>query len=288
MISLWCARGAWLVLPVTAGAALADAIAPWSTSPQRCAAVMLWLAWAATLFALFAPRPWGLTLVRVAAPLAVVLVLAAVFSTSGGSAVLAVATTILAAVLALSRGFAGATANALAYGDEVRFPLRIPTPLLLGPIPLAIALIGAATLAPVLFADGRYVLGIVFGLLALVAAALVRSLHALSRRWLVVVPAGVTVVDPLTLVEPVLMPRRMVTRIDTAPRAPVQGNVLDLRLGTLQPGIAIDLTEGIVFARRKGRRDAALIEPSALLVTVVSERQFRTLASSRQLPTART
>ena len=68
---LWCARLAWAALPVTAGGAIADALDGWPTGPARFATVLLWTAWAAGLLALLALRPWGLTLLRVIAPVAV-------------------------------------------------------------------------------------------------------------------------------------------------------------------------------------------------------------------------
>ena len=69
----------------------------------------------------------------------------------------------------------------MAYGDEIRFPLRIPLSLFLGPVPLAVLLIAAGVSAgPLLLADGRYVVGVVATVVGLpIAAALARSLHAL-------------------------------------------------------------------------------------------------------------
>jgi hypothetical protein len=107
------------------------------------------VSWAAALFALFAPRPWGLTLVRVVAPCGFACALLSSASTSAASAALALAGSGIAAILALSAPVASATANALAYGDEQRFPLRIPLPLLLGPVPVAVVLVGlGATSGP--------------------------------------------------------------------------------------------------------------------------------------------
>ena len=43
-----------------------------------------------------------------------------------------------------------------------------------------------------------------------------RSLHTLSRRWAVFVPAGMVLHDPLTLLDPVLLPRSTVARMGPA------------------------------------------------------------------------
>ena len=67
---VWCARLSWALLPLAAGDALADALADWSRAGV-VATVLLWGAWAAGLVALLAPRPWGLTALRVVAPSAV-------------------------------------------------------------------------------------------------------------------------------------------------------------------------------------------------------------------------
>jgi hypothetical protein len=271
LIWLWCTRVTWALLPVTSGAALADAISGWSTAPARLAAVLLWAVWAAGLFALFAPRPWGLTLLRVVAPCGLVCVVLSATSTSAGSATFAIAWTVAAAALALSAPVAAATANALAYGDEQRFVLRVPTPLLLGPIPIAVVLAGAGTVSgPLLIADGRYVVGALATLVGIpVAALVVRALHPLACRWFVLVPAGIAIADPLTLTEPVLVRREHIARLRRTAEAALPAGALDLRLGTLGGGISMELTDDVEFGRRRGRRDAEVITPRLLAVAVV-------------------
>jgi hypothetical protein len=283
---LWCARLAWAVLPATAGSALADAIAPWPTAPARLAAVLLWTVWVGVLLALFAPRPWGLTLVRVAAPIAPTVAVLTITSTSTAAVVFAIGSTFAASVLVLRAPVARAAANALAYGDEIRFPLHIPTPLLAGPVPLAVALVATSvSLGPLLIADGRLAAGIgavVFG--APIGLALVRSLHSLSQRWLVVVPAGVTIVDPLTLLDPVLLRREAIAALRDSPRGRVAPGVLDLRLGAVSDGIEIELAGPTGFAHRRGRRDVEIVEPTAVCVAVVGVHELRALAGQRRLP----
>ena len=48
------------------------------------------------------------------------------------------------------------------------------------------------------------------------AAAAARRLHVLARRWVILVPGGVVVHDPLALREPVLMPRSSITTVAPA------------------------------------------------------------------------
>jgi len=283
---LWCARLAWTALPVTLGGAIADALDRWPAGPARLAMVLLWTAWAAGLLALLAPRPWGLTLLRVTAPVAVACAVLSITSTSAASATIAVATSVLGAALALSDPIAAAAGNALAYGDEVRFPTRIPTPLLLGPVPLAVALVVAgAVTGPLLLADANLIAGAVCTVIGVPAAWLiVRSLDALSRRWVVLVPAGIAIVDPLTLLEPVLVRREVTRRLYRVPGRSLPGDVLDLRLGSVVGGVEIELEAPVTFGRRRGRVDAQLVDTDRVVVAVTRPDALLALAGNRRLP----
>jgi hypothetical protein len=285
---LWCARLLWVVLPVSCGAAFADALDGWSSEPAAVAAALLWLAWAGGLLALFAPRPWGLTLLRVVAPLAVASAVATFASAGAAVSFLALGTTFIAAVFALSAPVNEAAGNALAYGDEVRVPLRVPTPLLLGPIPLGVLLLGACVATgPIALADGRVPLGVTTLVIGLpIAFAGVRSLHMLAKRWLVVVPAGLTLVDPLTLLDPVLIRRQQVSALHRAPGPVTASGVLDLRLGTLPGSIEIECATAIVFARRKGRAGGDMLEREAVRIAVVRADALLAFAATRRLHTS--
>lgn len=287
MLSLWFARLTWVLLPISAGAALGDALASWSSAPARVAAVFLWCAWSIGLVALLAPRPWGVTALRIVAPAAVLLTLASVTSASALSALLAGSSAIVASVFALSASVSQTAVNSLAYGDEVRFPLRVPASLMVGPVPLAVLLAGAGACAgPLLLADGRIVVGIVLTVLGLpIAYAMVRSLHSLARRFLVLVPAGVVVVDPLTLADPVLMRREEIARIGRPDGQPAE-SALDLRLGTRTGTIEVVLRAPQSFARRKGRHDAALCDTDIVLVSTVRTAAFVATAAERRIATA--
>ena len=286
MLSLWCARLTWVLLPVSAGTALSDAISGWSSAPARVAAVLLWTAWTAGLVALLAPRPWGLTVVRVVAPVAVVVSLLSVRGTGAGTAALAISTTIVAAAFALSAPVAQAAGNALAYGDEIRFPLRIPLSLFLGPVPLAVALFATGVSAgPLLLAAQHYIAGAIATLVGIpLAFTLFRSLHSLAGRWVVLVPAGLVVVDPLSLVDPVLMRREQIAGIRRSRDAgETTAGGLDLRLGTLPGTIELSLHEPQSFARRRGRRDSELHDADVVLVSTVRADVLVSTASARRI-----
>jgi hypothetical protein len=287
LISLWCARVVWALLPVSSGGAIADALDSWSTTTARVAAVLLWLAWAGGIVALFAPHPIGLTALRVIAPCALVCVVLSVTSTAGGRATLAVASTIVAVAFALCAPVAQASVDALSYGDERRLPLHIPTPLLLGPVPVAIALVAAGIAAgPLLIAAEHVVIGVAAIVIGLpIAAVVARSLHSLSRRWIVLVPAGVVIVDPLTLVDPVLLRRPDVAGLQRIAGSVAPEDALDLRLGSVFGSLLVALSTPTPFARRRGRVDAAIVEADRILVAVVRADDFLRIAAERRLPT---
>ena len=93
-----------------------------------------------------------------------------------------------------------------AYGNERRFMLRIPAPVIL-PTLITWALFAAGILVlETSVQDKNYALGI--PVLLVVVAALWKfapQMHRLSKRWLVRVPAGWVVHDDLLLAENLLV-----------------------------------------------------------------------------------
>ncbi|MGQ0823937.1 MAG: hypothetical protein ACT4OX_02710 [Actinomycetota bacterium] len=282
---LWFARMAWIALPLTAGTALADMLDERSSPVAISAATLCWVSWGSGLVGLLAPRPWGLTVVRVVAPIAVVLGIAAAFASADGVGALAAGTTLFAAALALGPPVAQAAGNALAYGDELRFPLRIPTPLLGTAVPLAVACVaGGIASGPLLAAAGAPLAAILaagFGFP--LAAFLFRSLHTLSRRWLVFVPAGVAIADPLMLLDAVLIRRAAIARFAPASRVLAPGTV-DLRLGTAR-GVLIEAREVIEFGRRRGRSGGTVVRSAGVVVAPVRQSEVLRVAQARRIRT---
>ena len=278
-------RVVWLTLPLVAGAAASHAVEGWADAPRAIAIVFLWLGWGIGLVALLAPRPAGLTAVRTIAP--AFAFLAVVGAIWGDASALAVSTALVGAVVAAALvadpAVALASANGVAYGDERRNPLRAPPALYLAPIPIARAVaVAGIVAAPLLLADERLAWGIV-ALIGLPLAWLaIRALHTLARRWLVTVPAGVVVVDPMTLVDPVLVVRRNLrgVRAVDGSAAPDPGAV-DLRLGATlgTVEVALDGSIDVVRGGRRGRADT--IRPDALLLAVAGRRELLTRAARR-------
>ena len=163
--------------------------------------------------------------------------------------------------------------------------LRVPVPLLLGPLPAAVVAAGfGAVSGPLLLADGRYVAGALAMIVGVpVCALVVRAVHPLACRWFVLVPAGVAIADPLALTEPVLVRREHIARLRRIASTAFPPDGLDLRLGTLAGGISMELTEPVEFGRRRGRRNAEIVEPTVLAVAVVRADAALALAYGRRI-----
>ncbi len=265
----WLLRAAWVMLPFTAGPALAAALDPRSSAVATTASAGLWLGWALVVVALLVPHPISLTVVRVLAPAGLAF---AILTLLGGdvsvvSSVLAVVVTGLTASLALLPETGTWLVNGGAFGDERRHLLRPPQALLAGPIPLAwAALVAGLAAGPLLLAAEQWTAGalvLVLGVpVALVAA---RALHALTLRWAVLVPAGLVLKDHLAVADPVLLRR---VDIEVLRPAPPGTDALDLTARA--PGLALEarLREAVPFMRVvPGRRTGEPGRSAALRFT---------------------
>ncbi|MGH9283374.1 MAG: hypothetical protein ACRD0S_10620 [Acidimicrobiales bacterium] len=261
----WALRAAWALLPFTAGPALADALDGRSRPVQVLASGLLWAAWSVVLAASLVPHPISLTVVRTAVPAAPLLAVAAALN--GHGTPLAVASATLAAALAFLPEVGALFVNGPAYPNERRYLLRLPAPLRLGVLAVVWAL---AVVPPVagflLLAAQRTVAGALVVLAsAPLTVVLSRAIHGLSRRWLVFVPAGVVVHDPVALADPVLFRTAVVRSFGPAP-----ADTTALDLTQAAPGLALqlDLEEEVPVLRTKpGKRLCEAASPTAILVT---------------------
>lgn len=223
---LWIARVAWVALAVVPNA-LDD------TSAVFVGAA--WVVWALGVLAVVWQSPLSLTVIRVLAPLAAVgLVGSLVFSDSLDDAsvtdvlwpLVGIALSIAVIVASFLPYYAAAHVQAAAYGSEQRFPLRVPVPLV-APMVVAWA-VSIGLLIALLFAlAGRvWWLAAVLGLFtAAVGKVVLERMHRFSRRWLVVVPAGVVVHDHLLLAETFMAKSTSVASVSIAAGP---GDALDL------------------------------------------------------------
>lgn len=232
----WLVRAGWLALPFTVGATIADALDGRSTPVQLTTAALLWASWAAVLVGLLVPRPVALVGLRAGA--AALAPLVAWAADSSGDWLIAGVHALVVLVIALAPRTGEWLVNGTSYGYERRYLLRVPAPLLLGPIEVAaLALPGALLTGPLLLASRQWIAG------ALAVAAgvpivivLARALHSMTIRWAVLVPAGFVLKDHLVLLDPVLFRRAEIERLGPAP---VDTDAMDLTAGAL--GLAFEL-----------------------------------------------
>ena len=169
--------------------------------------IVAWNLWAVVAVALWIHHPISLTIARSLAPIVVLSSSVNALSDSLSSANIAVSTCgIISLMLMFTADYGSAHVQAGAYGNERRFLLRIPAPVVL---PTLITWALFATVLVVLENSAQsenYVLGIPL-LLALMAMSwkFAPQMHRLSRRWLVRVPAGWVVHDDLMLAENLLI-----------------------------------------------------------------------------------
>lgn len=262
-----------------------DALGGASTPVSWVVAVGLWLGWAIVLLALLVPRTVSLTVLRVGAPgLAVVSLIAAGRGGVDGLDLLAVTVAAVVLVVAAWPTVGADLVDGSSYGPEKRLPLRVPPSLALGPAPLAVAVVLlGVSVGPLFLAGEQWVLGVLVTLVGAGLAVLAaRSLHALSRRFLVFVPGGVVVHDPLTLVDPVLLPKTALAAVGPAP-ADTDAEDLTMGAGGLVMELRLQQPSDLV-RRRPGRAPDQSVTTAAVLVAPTRTAAFLTDARERNLP----
>ena len=192
---------------------------------------------AGRVVATFVPSTVSLTVLRVAAP-------PLRWPGGGGTGgrhgpaagVVGVAAGLVVALVALAPETAEVFVDGSSYGDERRLPLRTPTPAPGGPGGAGLAGGGGRPRSAPAVAGG----GALVWLAVLVLAAPLAWPGAPARctpvpRWVVFVPAGLRLHDPLALAEPILLRRRSVRSLAAAPAGT---RCLDLTAGAA--GLALE------------------------------------------------
>jgi hypothetical protein len=265
---LWSFRAAWLALPFTLAEQIEAATAGAPTSLRWAAATMFWLLWVLAFGASLVPLPSGLTLLRMLVPMAPTASLVCwLFAAPGAPGWIALVLGSTCTAVVMAAGVGDWFVDGASYGDERRFALRPPAALLVGPIELLwLVAIVPAPAGVLLIADRRWVPG---GLLVVLGALTAwwgySACWQLSRRWAVFVPAGLTLVDGMSLVQPALFPASSIELVGPA-REGTEAH--DLTVGA--PGLVLQLTLGeqveILPAARGGGPTEARAVDAVLVV----------------------
>ena len=216
----WMLRVTWVATAAVGWPAVTSAVSERSDGVDAVASIGVVVAWVAGVVAMAIPATVSLTATRVIVPLAPVAGVGALFGggdTADGVEMMIVGA--LASLVAMSGEFGWLFVQASAYGDEERHPLRPPLGFAAAAVLAWIVWAGALIAGPLLLAARAWIPGARRdGRSPFVGTATLPSRwHQLSRRWLVLVPAGLALHDPVVLGETLMLRRSEVAWIRLAP-----------------------------------------------------------------------
>ncbi len=199
----WMLRVTWIAIAAVGWPAVTSAVSERSDAVEAVATVGAIVVWVAGVVAMAIPATASLTATRVIVPLAPVVGLATLVGggdTADGVELVIVGA--LATLVAMSGEFGRLFVQASAYGDEERHPLRPPLGFAAVAVLAWIVWAGALITGPLLLAARAWIPGAIVTVIAVVGTVTLPSRwHRLSRRWLVLVPAGLALHDPVVLGE---------------------------------------------------------------------------------------
>ncbi len=285
-MATWIARGSWLLVAVVGGAGIDEAAAPRDAALRWTAAIGAWSLWAMVMAALAVPSVRTLTLVRVTAPVS--LIAAATAALAGATAVgvaLLVVPSAVALAAIFSAGFGRAFVQASAYGDEERLPLRLPVAAGTAAVIAWVLWAMLVVVGPTQLAGGNTVLGVALVGLAIGATVLFAPRwHRLSKRWLVLVPAGLVVHDPVVLADTLMVRTDQIVSIHLAEAdteaadltGPASGYAIEVQTST---------TVTTVFAFTPSEPNGRAIHMTGFLISPSRPGEALRTATARGLPT---
>lgn len=267
---MWSARLAWVAVGVAGSRTLDVITADWSPTASALAAIFGATLWLAGVAGLAVASTLSLTIARVVAPTAVpvAVVMGVVAAQTADAGVTDIASTALFALVAsavvASPEFAMVSVQASAYGDEQRFPLRPPVGYLVAAAMAWVLVVSALLTAALLGLGGRGVSAAVLGALGLGLGVLAwPRWHRLSTRWLVFVPAGLVVHDPVVLADTVMLKRSQIAHMSLA----LAGTeAFDLTGPASGHALEVATTKSVTVVCRDGRNQTRAVHLTALLV----------------------
>ena len=286
-VVVWVARVGWVLVAAIGGAAIEAAVTDRSAAVRWVCAIGGWTSWAVVALALAVPSVRSLTVARIVAPLSVVVGIAAAIAGTPATELLLLGVTALAAVAAMfTPEFGLAFVQASAYGDEDRFPLRAPAATGAAAVITWLAWAPAIVAAAPLLAARSWVIGGIASFVAIGGAVyLAPRWHRLSQRWLVLVPAGLVVRDPVVLAETLMLRSGQIASIALA-RAGTEA--ADLTGPASGYALEVSTTETVsaVFAFSPSEPNGKSIHMTAFLVSPSRPGRTLEVAAARGLPVA--
>ncbi len=272
------AVAAWLAVGVAAllGDVITPALRPADDAARATVIVAMWLAYALVLAALLLPGPRALTVARIGVLAGALELAFAAASMSDPVAVVGHLFCVVGTLIVFHPAYAEAQVDAASYGDERRFLLRPPGPVIVAlVVPMGALAVAGVAVGPLLLADRGWPAGIAAAVIGLPAAAFAaHTLFRLARRWLVFVPNGLVLHDHLAVAEPLPMSRR---GIDSIGPARADSAAVDLTAQAFGMALELRLSEpvkaGVMTGRNRSeeRSLAALLmspsRPAAVLAT---------------------
>jgi hypothetical protein len=251
------------------------------------AAIGGWTLWAIAALALAIAAVWSLTIVRVVVPLGLVATVAA--GIGGATAVelaLLGGPAVVAGAAVMSAEFGRQWVQASAYGDEERFPLRLPVGAGTAAIVSWIVWAPALVAGPLLLAAESWIAGALLTALALAGVVVLGPRwHRLSLRWFVLVPAGVVVHDPVVLADTFPLRTAQVASIGLAP---ADTQAADLTGPASGYAVEVATTESVtaVFAFTPSEPNGKAIHLRSFLIAPSRPGRVLRSARARGLPIA--
>jgi hypothetical protein len=283
----WVARIAWIVVAVVGGSAVEAALDDRSSAVAWVATIGGWTLWAIAALALAIASTITLTIARVTVPLALVATFAA--GLGGATAVgllLLGGPAIVTTAAVMTAEFGRQNVQASAYGDEERFPLRMPVGAGLVATVAWLAWAPTTVAGPLLLAAESWIAGGVLSVLAIGGIVLLGPRwHRLSMRWFVLVPAGVVVHDPVVLADTFPLRTAQVASIGLAP---ADTDAADLTGPASGYALEVATTESVtvVFAFTPSEPNGRAIHLRSFLIAPSRPGRALRSARARGLPIA--
>jgi len=262
----WVARFGWIAVAVSGAPALDSALQGRSDTVRWVATGLSAAIWLAGVAAVAITATSTLTLARVVIPMVIpATILAMIYEADFPASLGTLIFGLITVTVVYSPEYGQLAVQSSAYGNEVRFPLRPPLGYAIASVLAWLVFVAALISGALLSAAQMFLIGMFFVVLAVALCVLaVPRWHRLSQRWLVLVPAGVVIHDPVNLSDTVMLKRSQVRHITLAP---ADTEAFDLTGPTSGHALEIATNESItVVCAPVGRAAPRAIHLTAMLI----------------------